>query len=164
MAREKAETVWRQRNRQDPVLGADTEVVVDGRVFGKPANPAEARDMLLELSGRAHEVFSGVALISPAGDVLTRLSRTRVEFAELDADWIDSYVASGEPMDKAGAYGVQGAAAWRIRRLEGSYWGVMGLPLYETGLLLDTLGNARSRKGGSSAASGPPDAIQINDN
>jgi septum formation protein len=117
------------------VLGADTEVVLDGDVFGKPGDAADAAAMLRRLSGRTHEVISAVWLVSAhreAGDVCV----SKVRFAALDEATIDSYVASGEPFGKAGAYAIQGRGATLIEYLEGSYSGVMGLPLFETARLL----------------------------
>ncbi len=122
------------------VLGSDTTVALDGDCLGKPSDDEEARDMLERLSGTVHEVLSAVALIHPGGEVEIRLSTTRVDFARLPAEWIDDYIASGQPMDKAGAYGIQGAAGIWVRRLDGSYTGVVGLPLFETGELLRKAG------------------------
>ena len=117
------------------VLGADTEVVLDDRVFGKPRDAADAADMLRRLSGRTHAVISAVSLVS-AGREAQALCRSRVTFAELDESAIEAYVASGEPMGRAGAYAIQGGAERFVVRLEGSYSGVMGLPLHETDVLL----------------------------
>ncbi len=122
-----------------PVLGSDTIVVVDGAVLGKPRDAADARRMLRLLSGRAHQVLTAVALAHSTRSGL-RLSESTVHFAPLDDDWIRRYWDSGEPADKAGAYAVQGLAALRIRRIEGSFSGIMGLPLYETGELLAEFG------------------------
>ena len=122
-----------------PVLGADTAVVLAGEILGKPASRAEAVAMLGRLSGRTHEVFSAVALAQSADTVHEDLNVTRVTFAPLEPGWIDSYCDTGDPMDKAGAYGVQGRAAEKIVRIEGSFYGVMGLPLYETAQLLGRL-------------------------
>lgn len=120
-------------------LGADTIVCVDERVLGKPRDAAEAAAMLELLSGREHRVLSGVALAA-RGAVRTALSASTVRFRTLTAAEIDGYWASGEPRDKAGAYAIQGLAARFIERLEGSYSGVMGLPLYETAALLQAAG------------------------
>jgi septum formation protein len=136
LARAKAAEVMRGSSSGQAVLGADTAVVVDGAILGKPADEAEARDMLGRLSGRSHEVYSAVALALPSGAMLERLNVTRVTFAPLDRQWIEAYLATGDSMDKAGAYGVQGPAAARIQRIEGSFSGVMGLPMYETYELL----------------------------
>jgi septum formation protein len=119
-----------------PVLGADTAVVLDESILGKPGSRAEAIEMLLRLSGRTHEVYSAAVLVTPTGEEFECLNVTRVTFAELEPGWIASYCDTGDPLDKAGAYGVQGMAAERISRIEGSFSGVMGLPLYETCQLL----------------------------
>ncbi len=118
-----------------PVLAADTTVAIGGSLLGKPATPDEAREMLRRLSGRSHRVRTAVAL-ARASRRLVVLSVSRVSFARLGAAQIDDYVASGEPFDKAGGYGIQGRAAAFARRIEGSYSGIMGLPLYETARLL----------------------------
>lgn len=125
-----------QRHPACAVLGSDTVVVLDGQPLGKPASPDHAREMLGALSGRTHEVFSAVSLVVPDADERHVLSRTTVRFEPLPSTWIDRYVAGGEPMDKAGAYAVQGAAAAWISELRGSYSGVVGLPLFETAALL----------------------------
>jgi len=117
------------------VLGSDTEVVLDGRVFGKPADAADACAMLRALSGRTHQVMTAVALVA-AGREQGVLVVSEVTFAAIDEDRIAAYVASGEPMDKAGAYAIQGGAERYIRHLAGSYSGVMGLPLQQTEQLL----------------------------
>lgn len=114
-----------------PVLGADTSVVVDGRVLGKPVDDADARAMLRCLSGREHQVLSAVALCH-GERVEARLSVTRVWFRMIDDALVDRYVASGEPRDKAGAYGIQGLGGALVARIDGSYTGVVGLPLAET--------------------------------
>lgn len=122
-----------------PVLGADTSVILGERIFGKPESDAEAREMLGALAGRTHEVLSAVALCD-AGGVRCRVSRTRVTLRAVDAREISAYWASGEPRDKAGGYAIQGLAAVFIERIEGSYSGVMGLPLFETAALLAEAG------------------------
>jgi septum formation protein len=118
-----------------PVLGADTTVAVDGQILGKPCGEEEAVEMLRALSGRTHEVMTAVA-ICRQDTVSTRLSLSEVAFAPLSDVQIRAYVATGEPLDKAGAYAIQGRAAAFVRRLSGSYTGIMGLPLYETAELL----------------------------
>ena len=123
-----------------PVLAADTTVVLDGKIIGKPENEAQAADMLRTLSGRTHSVYSAVVLLPRAAPALGKLNVTRVSFATLDNDWINAYCASGEPMDKAGAYAMQGRAAEFISHLEGSPSGVMGLPMFETLELLRSVG------------------------
>jgi len=126
----------RDAPRDLPVLGADTTVVLDGAILGKPADPAEAAAMLTRLSARTHEVYSAVVLGRRGGAIEDRLNVTRVTFAPLDRAWIAAYIETGDPLDKAGAYGVQGRAAQKIVRIEGSFSGVMGLPLFETCELL----------------------------
>lgn len=121
------------------VLGADTEVILDDEVFGKPADAADAAGMLRRLSGRTHLVISAVSVVSAAREAQA-VSVSEVSFAELsDAD-IAAYVASGEAMGKAGAYGIQGRAEQYVTRLSGSFSGVMGLPLHETAGLLRAFG------------------------
>jgi len=117
------------------VLAADTEVVLDDEVFGKPRDARDAAGMLRRLSGRTHQVLSAVCLASP-GRMAQALSVSEVAFAVLDDATIDAYVAGGEPEGKAGAYAIQGAAQAFISHLSGSYSGVMGLPLHETARLL----------------------------
>lgn len=116
------------------VLAADTAVVVDGRILGKPADRAHAAAMLASLSGRSHRVLTGVALL--AGALHYRLSESRVRFRPIAEAEARAYWASGEPADKAGGYAIQGLGAVFVASLEGSYSGVMGLPLFETAELL----------------------------
>jgi septum formation protein len=127
-----------------PVLAADTAVVLDGKILVKPTDRADGERMLLELSGRTHDVLTAVALALPSG-VVTRSSRSEVTFRTITAAEAQDYWETGEPHDKAGAYAVQGHAAVFIVNLRGSYSGVMGLPLYETGELLDLAGVPRWR-------------------
>ena len=127
LAREKAEAIA-ARYPDRPVLGADTEVVIDGDVLGKPADAAEAARMLRRLSGRTHQVLTGLALVW-RGRVLTAVESTIVRLSALTDDELLEYVASGEPMDKAGGYAIQGRAARFIPRIEGSYSNVVGLPV-----------------------------------
>jgi septum formation protein len=136
VARDKASAVLAREGTGLPVLGADTAVVLDEHILGKPADRAEAIGMLRRLSGRTHEVYSAAALVRAGCATRDCLNVTRVTFAVLEMDWIESYCDSGDPMDKAGAYGVQGGAAEMITRIDGSFSGVMGLPLYETCQLL----------------------------
>lgn len=129
MAREKALTCqadWHDTGRL--FLGADTTVVVDGRILGKPADGNEAKAMLARLSGREHQVMSGVALAGPRA-VRERVVSSRVRLRPLSTAEIDHYVATGEPLDKAGAFGVQGKGAALVAELFGSYTAVVGLPL-----------------------------------
>lgn len=121
------------------VMGADTEVVLEGEVFGKPADAGQAAAMLERLSGRVHQVLSAVAVRS-GSRCLQALSVSEVEFAPLSPRHIAAYVDSGEPMGKAGGYAIQGAAEAFVLRLHGSYSGVMGLPLHETMRLLEQAG------------------------
>ena len=143
LARSKATAGWarlmERRLPRLPVLGADTTVAVDGEIIGKPSTPDEAATMLRKLAGREHEVFSAVA-VAFNDNVELKLSRSVVRFAELTDALIEDYVDTGEAMDKAGAYGVQGKAATFIAQIDGSYSGIMGLPLYETSLLLRQVG------------------------
>jgi septum formation protein len=118
-----------------PVLAADTTVALGSRILGKPADAAEATAMLRALSGRTHRVLTAVAL-ARGQRVEYRLSNSRVRFARLGAQDIARYVATGDPFDKAGAYGIQGYAGRFVRRIDGSDSGIMGLPLYETHCLL----------------------------
>lgn len=113
-------------------LGADTIVVLDGEILGKPADVEEARRMLGRLSGATHTVFTGIALVHPPSTrSVTASEATRVTFAGMDAAEIDAYVASGSPMDKAGGYGIQDdRGALFVRRIEGDYYNVVGLPLH----------------------------------
>src|SRR5215472_10817146 len=137
LAREKGAAVARVRPGAW-VLAADTIVVVDGDVLGKPSDAAAARQMLHCLSDRAHEVLTAVALIGPRGELAgDMLVRSRVEFRALGAAEIDAYVATGEPFDKAGAYAIQGGAAPFVRRVIGSYTNVVGLPIDEVRDLLE---------------------------
>lgn len=139
IARTKASVGWKRMEQRKlpvhPLLGADTEVVVDGVVFGKPRDAVDAAQMLARLSGIHHEVLTGVAL-RQGDDVTFALCTSRVTFRRLSADEIARYVATGEAFDKAGGYAIQGRAGAFVSRLEGSYSGVMGLPLYETAQLL----------------------------
>ncbi|HOP16484.1 MAG: septum formation inhibitor Maf [Chromatiaceae bacterium] len=121
-----------------PVLGADTAVVLDQRILGKPADRDDAIDMLLQLSGRTHEVLTGVAVLADRPHY--RLSLSRVIFRDISAREAAAYWETGEPVDKAGSYAVQGLAAVFIERIEGSYSGIMGLPLFETMQILNTIG------------------------
>lgn len=124
------------------VLGADTEVVLAGRIFGKPEDARQADEMLRALSGRRHQVISAVALLS-AGREEEIVSVTDVQVAELAEAEISSYLATDEWRGKAGAYAIQGWAARFIERIEGSYTGVMGLPLFETAQLLGRFAGSR---------------------
>ena len=143
IARHKAElgcriVYWRRLVAQ-PVLAADTTIELAGRLIGKPSDAEDARRMLHSLSGRTHRVLTAMA-IGFEGRVEMARSISEVRFRQLDDREIDRYVDSGEPMDKAGAYGIQGRAAMFVEHLAGSYTGVMGLPLCETAQLLKSFG------------------------
>jgi septum formation protein len=126
LARQKADASW--EGKQEVVLGADTTVVVGNRVLEKPKDKAEAREMLRALSGVRHTVITGICLRHPEGSVVDCES-THVYFASLSDLEIEEYADSGEPMDKAGAYAIQGLASKFVERIEGCYFNVMGLPL-----------------------------------
>lgn len=136
LSREKALAGYSQSDGRLPVLGSDTIVLLDGEILGKPESRLEAESMLKRLSGRTHEVYSGVALVLDPQTVLDTLNITSVTFGDMPTVWIQKYCQGDEPMDKAGAYAVQGGTGQYICRIEGSYSGVMGLPLYETAELL----------------------------
>jgi septum formation protein len=145
IARIKAEAGWmrlgQRRMVRAPVMSADTTVEIEGRALAKPGTREEAIEFLRLLSGKTHEVHTAVALKFDAR-IEVALSSTQVGFREVEEREIRQYVTSGEPMDKAGGYGIQGRAAVFIRSIAGSYSGVMGLPLFETGQLLAKFGYA----------------------
>lgn len=124
------------RGSERPALGADTIVLLQGEVLCKPEDRDHARRMLSRLSGNTHEVLSAVAVHRPDGELRRALNRTRVTFGDIPPEWIDRYSRLDEPMDKAGAYAIQGLTAQWVRHIDGSYSGVMGLPLFETAELL----------------------------
>lgn len=124
----KCRVVAALKGEQLPVLGADTVVVVDNAILGKPANAQAAVEMLQHLSGRAHEVLTGIA-IKYRGQELSEVVHTKVYFRSLSAKEIQAYVATGEPLDKAGAYGIQGQGAVLVAKIDGCYNNVVGLPL-----------------------------------
>jgi septum formation protein len=141
LAAAKAAAGW-ERSReahQAPVLAADTAVVLDGKILGKPADGQDAEGMLTQLSGRTHEVLTAIALRTASG-LQSRISRSEVTFRSISAAEARAYWESGEPSDKAGAYAIQGRGAIFIAALRGSYSGVMGLPLFETAELLRDAG------------------------
>lgn len=143
VAREKGAFAWNmvlsRRQPLRPVLSADTTVTIDGEILGKPANTKEAVAMLERLSGRTHEVLTSVAVHGMnIAEQITQVSAVR--FAKLTPEQIRAYCASPEPYDKAGGYGIQGAAAVFIEHIEGSHSGIMGLPLFETANLLRKAG------------------------
>ncbi len=138
----KAQAGWKRlaerRLPSMPVLSADTTVCLGDVIYGKPADADDARRMLSTLSGTEHRVLTAVAIQSGTRAELA-VSESLVRFRELSAQDIDAYVATGEPFDKAGAYGIQGHAATFIPEIRGSYTGIMGLPLYETAMLLERI-------------------------
>jgi len=140
LAREKAQAGFEQNGGLMPALGSDTIVLLDGQILGKPETRAEAESMLQSLSGQTHHVYSAVALALKSDNVMDTLNITAVTFGKMPTQWIKQYCQSDEPMDKAGAYAVQGGTGQYIRRIEGSYSGVMGLPLFETAELLRRAG------------------------
>jgi septum formation protein len=142
LARAKASAGALQAPQPAPVLGADTAVVIDGTILGKPADEADAQRMLRLLSGRTHQVLTAVAL-ADGGAVSARVSASEVTFRAIAHDEAREYWRSSEPRDKAGGYAIQGYGAVFIAELRGSYSGVMGLPLFETAEMLQAAGVAR---------------------
>jgi len=151
VARAKAHSVH-ARDAAVPVLAADTIVVIDGRICGKPASAAEGIAMLLQLSGRTHRVLTAVALAA-GGALEHRLSTSKVRFRNLSRAECLAYWCTGEPRDKAGGYAVQGRGAVFVEHLSGSYSGVVGLPLFETAQLLAAAGVPRWREDAPGGAS-----------
>lgn len=140
LALQKAVSVAANRS-QGLVVGADTVVVLGGRILGKPADPEEAAAMLRRLSGREHQVITGLAVVDAAtGRTRSGTVTTNVRFATLTPDLIARYVATGEPLDKAGAYGIQGFGALLIEGIRGCYYNVVGLPLHRLAELLGEMG------------------------
>ena len=135
LAREKALVVSAQRP-DALVIGSDTVVVLDRRVLGKPRDPEHAVEMLMNLQGRLHRVETAVAISSPDGLLLSGVESVRVRFRTFDRTLAEEYVRTGEPLDKAGAYGIQGFGAAIVERIEGDYFAVMGLPI---GLMLSLI-------------------------
>jgi nucleoside triphosphate pyrophosphatase len=138
LAREKAAAVTKQ-SPDAVTIAADTIVVIDRKVLGKPTDVADARRMLSMLNGRRHTVITAVA-VARGGRLRSTVEEVRVEFRRLRGDEIDAYIATGEPMDKAGAYGIQGYGATIVERVEGDYFAVMGLPLARLVTLLRSIG------------------------
>jgi septum formation protein len=144
LARQKAEAVFAEISLKGPappqvVLGADTTVTIDGLILGKPSDPVDAARMLRLLSGRTHRVITGVALATASGTEVAA-EVTAVHFLTLSDNEIAAYVATGEPLDKAGAYAIQGRAARWIPRIEGCYFNVVGLPVALVSILLESAG------------------------
>ena len=139
LAKTKADVIA-ERHTGEMVLGADTTVVIEDQIIGKPLDIEDARGMLEMLSGNWHEVLTGVAVVNNGG-TNTGLQRTRVKFAEMNANEINFLVALGDPLDKAGAYAVQAQAALFIEGIEGDYWNVVGLPISLVYDLVKGVGN-----------------------
>ena len=137
----KAKEVAAQRDREDIIIAADTIVWSNGRMLGKPRDEQEAFRMLSELSGKTHEVYTGVSVIK--GDAaISEYEKTYVTFRKISDDEIKAYIKTGEPMDKAGAYGIQGKASIFVERIEGDYFNVVGLPLCRLNEILKKQGAA----------------------
>ena len=128
LSEQKAGEIFRE-NRGEVIVAADTIVAIDGKILGKPADEKDAFAMLKTLSGRVHEVFTGVCVIFANGKKERFFEETKVEFYELSDEAIAAYIKTGEPMDKAGAYGIQGKGALLVKRIDGDYYNVMGLPV-----------------------------------
>ena len=139
LAREKALAGLAAAGDQSRVIGSDTTVVSGGQIMAKPGDAAQAKAMLTRLSGRSHRVLTAVA-VAFAGDCRVELVETRVSFRRLEAPEIEAYIATGEPMDKAGGYGIQGRGGIFVSRIDGSYSAVVGLPLNETSRMLAQTG------------------------
>ena len=146
MAVEKASAV---KNERGVIIGSDTVVVLSGNILQKPVSVEDARGMLSALSGQTHQVMTAVAIMIDA-ELLTIISTTEVTFSTLEMPLIEAYLATDEPWDKAGAYGIQGIAGSFVRRIDGSYSSVVGLPLCETRELLEGAG-IRTRMAGTYA-------------
>lgn len=129
-----------EREKLHPVLAADTTVALNGGIYGKPADEREAFEFLKDFSGKTHEVLTAVCLIDKNGTSRETLTKTFVTFRPLTDEEIRAYIASGEPFDKAGGYGIQGLAGRFVEKVEGSYSGVIGLPVDETKTLLAEIG------------------------
>ena len=139
LARHKAAEVAEGADADSVIVAADTVVEIDGEILGKPADPAQAEAMLRRLSGRTHRVWTGVC-VRQGDRVLSAAEETSVRFRELEDDELRAYVATGEPMDKAGAYGYQDRACLFVERIEGDYFNVVGLPMDRLGRMLREFG------------------------
>ena len=128
LAEQKAEEIF-AKHKNEAIIAADTVVAVEGKILGKPRDEADAFSMLKTLSGRVHSVFTGVCVIFTDGSKTTFAERTDVEFYPLSDKEIYAYIATGEPMDKAGAYGIQDKGALIVKKINGDYYNVMGLPV-----------------------------------
>ena len=147
LAEEKASSVA-SRFLGNWVLGADTVVALEGRILGKPNSEGEAAEMIAELSGRTHSVFTGVALIAPDGRKLINAEETRVTFRPLEKEDILAYIALGESMDKAGAYAIQERGTLLAERIDGCYFNVVGLPIFRVSQMFAEMGIALSEQWG----------------
>lgn len=139
LSKKKALEVAKKVDDDDIVIAADTVVVFDGVVMGKPKDDTDAFAMLATLSGNVHTVYTGVT-VACGDELLTAVEETEVKFRELSSDEIEAYIRTGEPEDKAGAYGIQGAGALLVERVEGDYYNVVGLPLCRLSSMLKQLG------------------------
>lgn len=139
LSRQKALEISASADPEDLIIAADTVVAVDGQVLGKPHSIQHAREMLSALSGREHTVYTGV-IVCRGGQILTQHEATAVRFRPLTAQEIDAYIATGEPMDKAGSYGIQGRGALLVEGISGDYFNVVGLPVCRLGRMLTQFG------------------------
>ena len=139
LSQRKAQAVFAGADEDDLIIAADTVVVLDGAVLGKPADEREAFAMLSALSGNSHRVYTGVT-VAQGDRMATEHEETRVTFRELEPEEISCYIATGEPMDKAGAYGIQGVGALLVSGIKGDYCNVMGLPVFRLGRMLAGFG------------------------
>ena len=139
LSRAKCLEIAASADREDVIIAADTVVVSEGEILGKPQDASDARRMLRALSGRSHWVYTGVT-VSRGGALVSEAEGTQVRFRPLTDPEIDAYIATGEPMDKAGAYGIQGRAALFVEGIDGDYFNVVGLPLCRLGQMLKQLG------------------------
>ena len=139
LSKAKAQEVSAKFGADDVIVAADTVVCCDGVIFGKPHSEKEAEEMLVSLSGRTHEVYTGITVIK-GEKLISGAECTKVRFRALDEAEIAAYIADGEPMDKAGAYGIQGRASLFAEGIEGDFFNVMGLPLCRLGQMLKTIG------------------------
>ncbi len=141
LAMEKARAAAQNIREEAVIIAADTEVVMDGRIYGKPTTEAEAQEMLASLSGKAHDVVTGLALMRmPRAELGVEHEETRVTFAQMSEQEIAAYIATREPFDKAGAYAIQGRGGVFVTRIEGCYFNVMGLPLARLYRMLREMG------------------------
>ena len=148
IARRKAEFAARRARPGDIVIAADTLVLLDGAVLGKPEDEADAFKMLNLLSGTWHQVYTGLCVMSGSGEAVCDFEMTDVKFRDLELEEIEGYIETGEPFDKAGSYGIQERGALLVEKISGDYFNVMGLPLSKLGLMLRRFGVDLLAKGG----------------